>query len=263
VTDLATPTPLDFETIRYRIKLGAIWSWIPCIVLFAVGFWLLAGFIPPTGESWSAPQIAEYYDQNRTGIRIGLILSMFGTALMLPFFAAITEEIAKIEGLGSLLARVQYGGAVILVAFFQIICLLWLLASFRPDADPQIVRAATDYGWLVWSILIPTLSMQWMCMAIACFIDFRRAPVWPRWMAYVFTFVAITNAGGIAAVFFKTGPFSWNGLIGWWIPTVSFGIVMTMVMVLMHKHAVREHGTHSSGSPLTNSSAPASTDVRA
>lgn len=181
----------------------------------------MAGFIPPTGENWSAERLAEFYADNRNGVRAGLIASMFATALMLPIYAAVSDNIRRIEGPGSLLAPVQFGGAIIPVAFFQIICLLWLLASFRSDVDPQIAQAATDYGWLVWTILIPLLSMQWLCMAVAAFVDPSEDPVWPRWAGYVFCWV------------------SWNGLVGWWIPTVSYALVMTMNMWLMRGHALR------------------------
>ena len=216
-----------------------VWSWAPCVLLFVIAFGLIGGFIPPTGENWSAEYVAAFYDENRTGIRIGLIGAMFATALLLPFYMAISDEIRRIEGRRPLLAPIQFGAAVVLVTFFQIICLLWLLASFRPEADAQIIRAATDYGWLVWTILIPTISMQWLCMAIASFVDSATLPVWPRWAGYTFIMVSITNAGGICAVFFKTGPFSWNGLIGWWLPTVTYALVMTMSMWLMHKHETR------------------------
>jgi hypothetical protein len=228
------------EAVRHRIRLCCIWAWVPAIVLFGVGFVLIAGMVPPTGESWTSNRVVEFYGENRNAIRVGLILSMFATALLLPVYSAISEQLRQIEGQGSMLAPIQWGGAVILVAFFQIICLLWLLASFRTDTDPDVVRAATDYGWLVWTILIPTLSLQWICMAIATFVDPREDAVWPRWAGYVFIWVALTNAGGICAVFLKTGPFSWNGLIGWWLPTISFALVMTMNMCLMRNHAIRE-----------------------
>jgi hypothetical protein len=165
---------------------------------------------------------------------------MFASALMLPFFAVISAEMKKIEGRLALLAPVQFGGAVILVCFFQIIGLVWLLASFRPEADPQIIRQANDFCWLVWTILIPTYSLQFICMAIAGFMDKRAHPIWPRWAAYVNVWVAVTGAGGVCAVFFKTGPFSWNGLIGFWIPVVVFVAGMTMTMVLLLRRARHE-----------------------
>jgi hypothetical protein len=223
--------------IKRRIWMCCIWSWPVCVVVVLVGFLGLAGFVPPPREGWSAQQIADFYAANRTGIRVGLILALFGSALMLPFFAVISAEIRKIEGRLGLLAPIQFGGAVILVTFFQIIFLVWLLASFRSEADPQIVRAANDFCWLIWTTLIPTYSLQFVCMAIAGFIDKRPNPIWPRWAAYANLWVAVTGAGGVLAVFLKTGPFSWNGVMGFWVPVVAFMAGMSMTSVLLHRRA--------------------------
>jgi hypothetical protein len=207
--------------------------------LFLLFFGVIAGFVPPPRESWSAQRIADFYAANRTAIRIGLIGSMFASTLLLPFFTVVSSEMRKIEGRDALLAPIQFGGAVVLVTFFQIIGLLWLLASFRPGSDPDVIRACNDYGWLVWTILIPTYSLQFICMAVGAFIDGRPDPVWPRWAAYANLWVALAGAGGICAVFFTHGPFSWNGIVGFWTPVVVFALGMTMNMALLHRHAIR------------------------
>jgi hypothetical protein len=225
---------------RARLRRACLWSWPVCAVGFGIGFVVIAGFLPPPGENWSAQHVAGFYAHDRTAIRAGLIVAMFFSVLLLPFFTAISAEIRKIEGPGSLLAPIQFGGAVVLVTFFQIICLLWLEASFRPGIDAQIIRAENDYGWLVWTILIPTYSLQFFCMAIAGFIDYRRDVVWPRWAAWANIWVAITGAGGVLAIFFKTGPFSWQGIIGIWFPLATFGVGMTMNMVLILRRETRQ-----------------------
>jgi hypothetical protein len=176
---------------KRRIWMCSIWSWPVCLVVFLIGFVGLAGFVPPPREAWSAQDIAAFYADNRTGIRAGIIIAMFASALLLPFYTVISAEIRKIEGRLGLLAPIQLCGAVILVTFFQIICLLWLLASFRPEADPQLVRAANDFCWLVWTTLIPTYSLQYVCMAVAGFMDKRPQPIWPRWAAYANLWVAL------------------------------------------------------------------------
>jgi hypothetical protein len=234
--ELLTPT----ETFRRRIWMACIWSWPVCAVLFGISFVVVAGFLPPVLESASAADVAAFYDANRTTIRAGLIGAMFASALLLPFFAVVSAEMRKIEGRNPLLAPIQYGGAVILTTFFQIICLLWLLASFRPEISPELIRAFNDYGWLVWTMLIPTYSMQFVCMAIAGFIDHRTHPIWPRWAAYLNIWVAVIGAGGVLAVYMKTGPFSWNGIIGIWLPLVLFVIGMTVNMWLLHRRASYE-----------------------
>jgi hypothetical protein len=228
-------TPALHDVYRRRIWLGCIWAWPVCIVTFGLSFAVVAGFIPPPGESWSAAHIAEFYANNRTGIRAGLIGAMFGSALLMPFFTVVSAEMRKIEGPNPLLARIQFGGAVMLTVIFQIICLFWLLASFRPEISPEITRAFTDFGFLVWTIFIPTYSMQYICMAIAGFIDQRPQPAWPRWAAYCNLWVAFTGAGGVASVYLKTGPFSWNGILGFWTPVLVFLAGSSMNAWLLHR----------------------------
>jgi hypothetical protein len=223
-----------YHAWKHTIRRLCIWSWPVCIAGFALGFAVIAGFLPPPSEGWSASHIAHYYAHDRTAIRLGLIIAMFFSALLLPFYTVISNEMRKIEGPGALLATIQLGGAIVLVTFFQIICLLWLEASFRPENDPQLVRAMNDYGWLVWTILIPTYSMQYVCMAVAGFMDFRKDVLWPRWACWANLWVAFLGAGGVLAIFFKHGPFSWEGIIGIWIPVIAFaaGTTMTMILIL-------------------------------
>jgi hypothetical protein len=227
------------EGFRARVRSASIWSWPICIVGCMLGFMVIAGFIPPPGESWSAQHIAHYYAADRTAIRVGLIVAMFFSALLLPFLTVISAEMRKIEGPGALLAPIQFGGAVVLVAFFQIICLLWLEASFRPGINAQLIRAENDYGWLVWTMLIPTGTLQFLAIAVTGFMDRRRERLWPRWAAYANIWVAVTYAGGVLAVFFKTGAFSWAGAIGFWMPTILWAAGMTMNMVLILRRDAR------------------------
>lgn len=248
----------DHAAMKARIWKASLWCWPVCLVGFFVFFALIAGFVPPPRESWGAQRIAAFYADDRTAIRIGLIGAMFFSALMVPFFTAISAEIRRIEGPGAMLAPIQFAGAVILVTFFQIIGLFWLLASFRPEADPQIIRAFNDFCWLVWTILIPTYSLQFVCMAVAGFLDSRPQPAFPRWSAYMNLWVAITGAGGVLAVFFKSGPFSWNGVIGFWIPVIAFVVGMTVNMVLLLRrtqYEARGHRTPSAARPTADAPA--------
>jgi hypothetical protein len=249
------------SVIKRRIWLGAVWSWPVGAVIFGVSFVLIARFVPPVPPSWSAQQVADFYAAHTTSIRIGLLGAMFGSAFLLPFYAVVSAEIRKIEGKDALLAPIQFGGAIVLVTFFQIIGLLWLLASFRPEINPELVRTLNDYGWFVWSMLIPTYIIQFVAMAIAGFMDSRPDPIWPRWAAYLNLWVAVTGAGGVLAVFFKTGPFAWNGLVGFWIPLILFAIGMTVTTALFHRRATREvsveRATQSASDPLGTDAANA------
>jgi hypothetical protein len=47
----------------------------------------------------------------------------------------------------------------------------------------------------------------------------------------------VTGAGGQLAVFFKVGPFAWNGVVGFWVPVVIFMIGMCVTTVLLLRRA--------------------------
>ena len=226
--------------IKRRLWMACIWAWPVAIVCFAIPFVFSAGFVPPPSPSWSAARIASFYANNLTGIRVGVLCAMFASALLLPFYAVVSAEIKKIEGKPGLLATIQWGGAIMLVFVFQLICLFWITASYRQDVDPAITRMLNDFCWFVWSTFIPTYSIQYICMAIAGFMDHRERPLWPRWSAYMNLWVAVTGAGGVLAVFFKTGPFAWNGVVGFWIPVIVFGAGMSVNTVLLLKRAKYE-----------------------
>jgi hypothetical protein len=233
--------------IKRRVWMAAIWSWPVCAVVFGVAFLFVVGFVPPPSPALSAQQIGDVFAANRTGIRIGVLVAMFASALLLPFLTVVSAEIKKIEGRLGLLAPMQFGAAIALVMIFQIICLAWLTASYRPEINPEITRAFNDYTWFAWSTFIATYMIQFICMAVAGFMDIRERPAWPRWAAYLNLWVAVTGAGGVLAVFFKAGPFAWNGVVGYWIPLILFVIGLSATTWLLHRRARYEAGQ--SGGP--------------
>jgi hypothetical protein len=244
-TDVHSPPTVHPETlaIKRRLWMACVWAWPAAIVCFGIPFALVAGFVPPPNPSWSAERIAGFYADNLTGIRVGILCAMFASALLLPFYAVVSAEIRKIEGRPALLASIQWGGAVVLVTFFQIIALCWLAASYRQDTSPDITRMLNDYCWFVWSTLVPTYMIQYICMAVAGFMDRRVQPLWPRWSAYMNLWIAVTGAGGVLAVFFKTGPFAWNGVVGFWIPVIVFAVGMSVNTYLLLQRARYEEST--------------------
>jgi hypothetical protein len=251
---LSAEAEAERDAFKRRLRLACIWSWPVCVVTFFGFFAVLAGFIPPPDPSWTAKEFAQFYADNRTGVRVGLLGAMFASALLLPFLTVVSHEMRRIEGPGALLAPIQYGGAVMLTLVFQIICLFWLLASFRPEVEANTIRAFTDFGWFVWSMYIPTYMLQFLAMAIAGFMDKREHPLWPRWAAWFNLWVAIIGAGGVLAVFFKTGPFAYNGLIGFWLPVIIFMLGMTMTFELLRR---RHHLVHAAPSTADDRAAVA------
>jgi hypothetical protein len=80
------------------------WSGIGCIVVFLIGFWPIAGFIPPPSPRLTGEELAELFTDDRTRIRIGMIVSLFASAMIASWTAAITVQLRRMERRGGALA---------------------------------------------------------------------------------------------------------------------------------------------------------------
>lgn len=65
--------------------------------------------------------------------------------------------------------------------------------------------------------------------------------MFPRWLGYLNFWCAFLFMPGGLVVFFKDGPFAWNGIIAWWLLLVAFGVwVVSMVVMVLKALAVQE-----------------------
>ncbi|KAA1421861.1 hypothetical protein F0U44_06220 [Nocardioides humilatus] len=227
------------------VQKAAVWSGPAFLVLYLVAFMGIAEFVPPPSPALSAHEVATLFDENRFAIRVGMVLSLVFSTLLFPFFAVISAHIARIErearierGL-PILALIQFGGATLLVVYFQLCSMLWIVATFREELSEESVQMLFDFGWLTFVMVFPAYVFQLGCVAIASFLDRSKDPVWPRWAGYLNLWIALSGAGGGLAVFFKTGPFAWNGAVGFFLPVTAFVAWLFVMAHLMLRHAAR------------------------
>jgi hypothetical protein len=222
------------ERINKRIQLWCVWAGPLAVVLYLVCFWGIAHFVPPPSPHWSALHVATFFGQHHTRIRIGQLGGLIASTLFFPFFAVISAQMWRVERGQPVLAMIQFGGAVLLLVFFVVCSVLWIGASFRSDLSPQTVRMLNDLSWLTFVMVFPAYVLQMVCIAIVAFTEPGPDPVWPRWAGYFNLWTGITGMGGGLAVFFKHGPFAWNGLIGFYIPIAMFVVWICVTTYLLH-----------------------------
>jgi len=75
---------------------------------------------------------------------------------------------------------------------------------------------------------------QYLCVAIVTFADKRPHPVFPRWYGYVSIWATMTSLPPTLNVFFKSGPFAWNGALAWWLQVscIFAWVIATLVVLL-------------------------------
>ena len=209
------------------------WGGAVFVLCFMIGWFLLAGYVPPPSPDASAIGIAEFYQANTGMIRLGLLVVMVGVAALVPFMAELTIQIADIEGRRPVLAIGNAIAGTINTFGFMIPVVLWAVASFRPERDAELIRLLNDLGWtfLLWPF--STASIQNILIGACALIDKRKQPAFPRWVGFFNFWMAILLVPGCLLIFFKTGPFAWNGLLAFWLPaSVYFVWLGGMVMVM-------------------------------
>jgi hypothetical protein len=211
---------------------------------FTLGFWVLAGFLPPPSPAAAPAIIAHQFQGNTTGIRVGMLICMFGAALLLPWNAAIAVQMRRAEGgRHPILTYTQIAAAACFIIEFVYPLMYWMVTAFRPTEAPAVLQHFDDLSWMCFLGVVSTAVVQAFAIGAAALLDKRATPVFPRWFAYFNFWCGTLFCPAGLIVFFKHGPFAWNGLISWWMVATVFFIwliVVTVVLLGAIKHQAAE-----------------------
>jgi len=220
-------------------QLLCTWGGPAFLTLFAIGWWFIAWFVPPPSPNASAVEIAKFYSDNAVSIKLGMVIAMMSSGFVAPFIAVISTQMMRIEGRFSVLSFTQMLCGVMGVIAFIIPVMIWLMLAFRPERDPQLTQLLNDLAWLMLTVLIAPAFMQNIAIGIAVLTDKNAKPVFPRWVGYFNIWVSAAFIPAVLVPFFRTGAFAWDGLIGFWVPLVDFGI-WTWVMFFLLRKSIKQ-----------------------
>lgn len=216
-----------------------LWCGPAFAVLFGLGFILCAKFMPAPPPTLSAEEVAALYQGNSVGIRVGCAIMMFATGLLVPWLSLISEQMARIRNCSRALVNTQLAAGTAVVALLLASVLFWEVAAFRPERDVGITQALNDLGWLFLLTPVSIAVIQVVAIGVAMLADRGARPVFPRWGGYYNLWTGFLFAPGVTAIFARTGPFAWNGLLPYWIPFAFFG-AWFFVMFFLLSGALRQ-----------------------
>jgi len=225
-----------------RSQLICLWCGPIGAALFGIGFWAMAGLVPPPAPSDSPAQVAELYRDNTDLMRGGLLVVCLGGGAMGGWMAAITVQLKRIEGESSPFAYTALGLGMLTLLVFVFPPMVMETALFRPERSPELLSLLHDLAWLPFIGIFSFPTVQ--CLAIAaCVLANGDQRVLPRWFGYFNAWVGIGFAGPSLIYFFKTGPFAWNGFVAWWMPVAVFGAWMVVNTLVLRKAILSQPGT--------------------
>lgn len=209
-------TSLNYEMI-------SAWCGPLFVLIFVMSFGVLGHNLPgPVSPALSPAEIGAHYVRNLSDLRLGWVISLVFISLYLPWSAQISEHMRHIEKHSRVMTYLQLitGALTVFVVSFGMLC--WAVACFRPERDPAIIQTLHDIGWesleLQWAIT----TVQMFAMALVGLADKRETPLFPRWVCFLSIWCGLSFVPASLTLYFKTGPFAWNGLVGFYIPYAAW-----------------------------------------
>jgi hypothetical protein len=222
--------------VKRATELLCAWGGIVFAVSFFAGFVIIARFVPPLSPNDTAAKTASIYRDHTNAIRTGLLLCYLGTMFLLAFGSGIVGQTRRIKGVAPAVTYFQiasYSSAVLLIIFP---IMFWWTAAFRPNTRSlESIQQLNDLAWITFVIGFAPFVTWVASTGLAILSDVSDTPLFPRWSGYLSLFMAFVQVPPGLLVYFKTGPFAWNGLFSWWIPLTDFFSWFIVITVLTVK----------------------------
>jgi len=194
---------------------------IVSVLLFVFGFGLLTSGAPgfdASGRDWAAQ-----FTDHATRIQIGLTIIAVGLFFFVWFLGSLRAAIAAAEGGTGRLASIAYGAGLVSVAVLVVGLTATATAAFRPEeVDANLTRALNDFGVLIAGPAAAAFTALFAATAIA---GYRHGAL-PAPIAGFSALSAITQPLAFGVVFTTSGAFAADGVLGGYVPFVTFGIAI-------------------------------------
>jgi hypothetical protein len=214
------------------------YSGIASLIILLLGMWVIAGFVPPPGPNKSLEQIVALYTEHGVRIRFGLIVACAGVTLLGPWTVVIAIQMRRVEGQFAPLALLQAILGAVLIIEFYVPSVMWMAAAFRPELDPAFTYRLHDLASITFVSLPWSAALQAILLAMVILQDNHDERVFPRWLAYLSAWAAVSFLPGAFNCLAKTGIIAWNGVLAWWLGLSAFGIWIVAVSFCLLRYAL-------------------------
>ena len=174
---------------------------------YLVAFALASADAPDSGSA--GLEIAAYARDHRGELLAAYLLLALGLTMVIIFAAGVYRITRQDDdaGEGGWLAMAALASAIAGAGIFGAGTALFMAVAYRPETDPDLVRALWDAGWLA----INTAGFGFSAWIAIIAISTLRNRVLPVWTAWIGIPVALIGFAGPFAVKAGTGPFSPQG----------------------------------------------------
>lgn len=208
------------ETSR-RAQIFCGWCGIVSIITMMIGMGPAAQLAPPPSPLIGAAEIAAHFQQNATGILVGMFLVNIGVASSIALVTGISIQIRRIESPGApVLSYLQLASGTAASLLLMLPAMILSAAVFRADRSPELMLFAHDLATFCTFMPFSVATLEAGAIAAAIFSDRSARPAFPRWLGFYNVVAGLSYVPMGLLGFFKAGLFASDGLLGWWVPTI-------------------------------------------
>lgn len=219
------------------------WSGMVLFVGTLVTFIPLMHFIPPPAPSNSPEQVRDMFIENKLAIQIACLIMILCWTLWATFGMSLWVAVRRMERGIPILSTTMLALVAGTYTLFILSPTVWALVSYRVDTlDPGVIQIMNDFVWYLFMFVWPPFGLICLVLAAAILKDHNVPTVYPRWLGYLNIWAAILFSPAGLIVFWKEGPFAYNGIFAFWIPALVFFAIWLPLMVVMTLRAVTTSG---------------------
>jgi hypothetical protein len=194
---------------------------------------LVAGVVPPPSPTLSAQEVANFYRDHLGQIRAGAIAVNLCGIMFMPFFMVIVVQMQRMVTASQAFAYAYLSAAASAGSVFLLADLVWSIAAFRPERDPQLIQMLNDLAWMSFVAPVGFGMAQNFCLGLGIYMDARPEPIFPRWVGHFNMVTALLMIPGAFAQMFRQGPLAWDGTLAFDLHFASFGIYMAVMFFVV------------------------------
>lgn len=234
------------KTWNDRYEVFGVWCAPIFTVLTLVGFLGLSHFYDPAAANLGPAALQHFYAQREVSVELGMSIFCVATAFLAIFGVQLGLRLWQIEGRSPLMSISQMLGGFGVVMLIFISNCLWIGAAYRSHgADPDVTVALNDAAWFGFLVGWVMLSLQMATTAAITLLDESPDPLVPRWASKASLAGAVILATANGCALTKTGPFAWDGALGYYLPMAIWGTWLDGHAYLLRRDLRRRRATTS------------------
>jgi MFS family permease len=220
-----------------RSQIAIVWWALIFTTIYGLALGFMLHMIGPPSATLTADQVKDFYLTNQTSIRWGATIASWTSMFMAPLWGVIAAQIWRQEKgrtpIWTLMAGVN---GPMMGLFLALPPLFWGVAAFSPDRPAEVTAAIHELGLLTLTTTDQVYIFNYVAVVVIALLpQAAKYSPFPRWYGYFTAFWALAFEVGAFAFNFRSGPFSWNGIIVFWMPLTGFGLWILVTSVLLIK----------------------------